>query len=268
MAESGLKRFWKAIKPPSPVPRRPSGQSPLRSKGLWEALKPPPAVGPVESERSPEERRRRKMLVVVTAALILVGGGAWGVYSGVSSYIASAPARAQAAFQDGMRLMSPGKYQQAVERFTNATTIWPPLTSAYLERGLAHLNLHEMDLAAADLEQAIKLDPNLPEAHTALGNLYRERGDLNRAVNEFTLAINLASTVDAYDQRGHLYESLGEHQKALEDYNRAISELPEFPHLYRARAVTRQNLGDEAGAKEDRQKADLLEHSAAPNPAR
>src|ERR1700730_13309291 len=119
MAESGLKRFWNAIKPPPSVPRRPSGHSPLRSRSFWDFLKPPPAVTQPEGEvsRSPEERRRRKRLVVVTALAILIGGGGWGVYL----YGSSAPQRAEAVLQEAMRLMASGKFREAVNYSSKAT---------------------------------------------------------------------------------------------------------------------------------------------------
>jgi tetratricopeptide (TPR) repeat protein len=257
MPESGLKRFWNAIKPPPAAPRRPSEHSPTTSRSFWEFLKPPPAVGgPPKTERSPEERRRRKQLVVGTSVAILIGGGAYGIYV----YIASAPQRAAAVLLEGKAVMAQGKYQEAVERFTRATDIWPPLAAGYFERGLAHRNLHQTDAAVQDFEQAINADPNLADAHTALGAIYRERGDLKNAVQEFTLAIDLGSAVEANYQRGQMYESLGEHQKALEDYNQAIGGLPDAPFVYRARALTLENLGDAAGAKNDRQKADSIEH--------
>lgn len=259
MAESGLKRFWNSIKPPPPVPRRPSEPSPVRKTSFWAFLKPPPAIGLEKSERSPEERRRRKRLLIGTAAAILVGGGAWEVYS----YIVSAPKRAEALLRDGMRLMASGKSKDAVGRFTKATDTWPPLAAGYLERGLAHRNLNEMDLAMQDFEHAIDVNPNLTEAYTALGSIYRQQGDLNRAVKEFTLAINLGSAVEANYQRGEVYESLGEHQKALEDYNQAIAGLPDAPYVYRARAVVRENLGDEDGAQDDRKRAESIERPYA-----
>ena len=121
------------------------------------------------------------------------------------------------------------------------------------------MSLREPDPAAKDFEQAINLEPKLTEAHTALGSIYRQRGDLNRAMNEFAVAINLGSAVEANFQRGQIYESLGDHQKALEDYNLAIGARPDAPFVYRARATTRANLGDQAGAKDDRQKADSIE---------
>ena len=235
--ESGLKRFWNAIKPPPAAPRRPSEGSSI----------------------SPKQRLRRKRLVVGIAMVVLAGVGAWGV----DSYLAAAPTRADAAFQEGIRLMALGKYADALNRFTKATNTWPALAAGYFERGLARVRLREPDPAMKDFEQALNLDPNLTEAHTELGSIYRQRGDMNRAMSEFTVAINLGSAVEANYQRGQIYESLGEHQKALEDYNLAIGGRPDAPFVYRARALTRENLGDQAGAEDDRQKADSMERPFA-----
>jgi tetratricopeptide (TPR) repeat protein len=240
MAESGLKRFWNTIKLP-------------------------PAAGRRENEMAlpPEEQRRRNQLLTVTAAVFLIGGGSWAAYL----YVASAPRRAEAVFHEGMSLMALGKDREAVERFTKATDIWPDLANGYLERGLVRLNLHQTDQAIQDFEQAIDVTPSLAEAHTALGSIYRQQGDLKRAVNEFSLAIDLGSAVDANYQRGQMYESLGEHQKALDDYNQAVHGLPDAPYIYRARAVAKEKLGDATGAQEDRKKADSIEFPNAPKAA-
>jgi tetratricopeptide (TPR) repeat protein len=186
----------------------------------------------------------------------LVLAGAWGAYA----YVSGAPKRAQAVLADGLRLMAAGNYSQAIESFTRATKIWPRLATGFLERGLAHLDLQDTDAAVEDFKHAIEVDRSLTEAHTALGSIYRKRGDLNGAVNEFTVAIDLGSTVEANYQRGQLYESLGQHQKALEDYGLAIAQLPNAPYVYRARALSRDNMGDRTGAEEDRKTAYLIEH--------
>jgi len=239
MIESGFRRLWNAIKLPPAVQRRSFDDQYRRS--FWDVLKLPAAV--------------RRIVLIATGA-VLVAGGAWGAYS----YVSGAPRRAQAALGDGLRLMASGKYQQAIETFTRATNIWPRLGAGYLERGLAYLNLRDPGAAAADFRRAIEVDRTLTEAHTALGSIYRQQGDLNGAVNEFTTAIALGSTVDANYQRGQLYESLGEHQKAIEDYNVAITQFPDAPYVYRARALSKENLGDRAGAEGDRRTAYSIEH--------
>jgi tetratricopeptide (TPR) repeat protein len=235
-------------------PRHPSGL-----KRFWNAIKPPPAVHLPREPISREERLRRRRLLLGLAAAVVVGAAAWGVYL----YIASAPMRAETRFQDGMRLMAVGDYTGAVNSFTAAVEIWPPVwphrASGYLERGLARRNMNQADAAIEDFERAISQDSNLGPAHTALGLIYRERGDLAHAMKEFTAAIDLNANTDAFYQRGEVHESLGEHQQAIQDYDEAIHEQPDAPFVYLARALAKDALGDHEGAEEDRRTASRIE---------
>ena len=55
------------------------------------------------------------------------------------------------------------------------------------------------------------------------------------------------------------YESLGQHQKAIEDYDKAVQESPDSPAVYRARSMARRNIGDQAGYEADRDKANSID---------
>jgi tetratricopeptide (TPR) repeat protein len=259
MAYSSLKRLWNAVKLPAPVPRRPWDGPPRRPSGLkrlWNAIKPPPAIQRPDQGASREERLKRRGLLWGSAALVLVGAAAWGVYL----YIASAPMRAEKVFNDGMRLMGSGDYRGAEARFTDALRIWPQLTAGYMERGLARKNMNQMDAAIEDFEHTISQDSNLAPAHNALGLIFREHGDLTRAMNEFTVSIELSPNTDAFYQRGQLHELLGQHVQAIQDYDAAIHEQPDAPDIYRARALSKDALGDHEGSQQDRRAALHIEH--------
>ena len=79
-------------------------------------------------------------------------------------------------------------------------------------------------------------------------------------MNEFSAAISLNGDLDAYYQRGQVYESLGEHQKAIADYDVAISQMRDAPYIYLARASAREHLGDKDGAAEDRKTSGQLQN--------
>ena len=261
MGDSKIKQWWRELT--SPLPSAPGHAAPTKAPSgfgrLWNALKPPPAVRRATESAPvvpPEVRRRQRTILVTTLVVAAIGAGAWGTYL----YIASAPMRAEKIFRDGMRYMGTGKFKEADTRFTRAIDTWPSLGPAYLERGLARENMNQGDAAIDDFERALSVDSNLAQAHTELGLIYRDRGDLTRAVNEFSLSLSIASTTDALFQRGQLYESLGQHEKALADYDAAIHEQPDAPHVYRARAMTRAALGDDAGAAADRERANYIEH--------
>lgn len=220
------------------------------------AIKPPPVVKSRRRRRSQRGRLQRRRLLIGSVIVLTVGAAAWGVYQ----YIASAPIRAEKAFQDGMRLTGAGDFKGAEKRFTEAVRISPAMAEGYLQRGLARKSMHQMDAAIHDFEHAINEDSDLGPAHTALGEIYRERGDLTRAMSEFTTAINLKPNSNAFYQRGEVYESLGRHEQAIEDYVAAIHEQPDAPYVYRARAMSREAMGDREGAEEDRRTAIRIEH--------
>lgn len=216
-------------------------------------MKPPPAV-----RRADEEEKtltsKQKRLLRLASGLVAAAAIGWAVYV----YVSGARQRADTRFQAAMRVMRPGGYGDSIKVFTQAINIWA-LPGAYLERGVAHHYLGEDDAALADFNQAIELDPRLAAAYSARGSIFRARGDFKRAMEEFTKSINIESNVNAYYERGETYESLGEHQKAIDDYDKAVQELADAPFVYRARALAKRNLGDDAGYRADRDKAKSLE---------
>lgn len=253
-----FKQLWNAVKPPPPVPRRPGANYPQKTPSVfrrfWNSIKPPPAVQSQGRVVSAKEKKNRRRVLVPAVTVILIGAAIGGAYY----YITSAPERANKALQDGMALMAKSDFKGAVARFSRAAEIRPQLAAAYLDRGLAHRAMNQLDAATEDFKQAIDADPRLAAAHTGLGVIYREHGDLQSAIEEFTRAINIESNTDSFFQRGQLYEAMGEHEKAIADYDASIHEQPDAPFVYRARALSKDNLGDHDGADEDRHQADSL----------
>lgn len=235
MSQSAFTRFWNTVNPPPPA-NRPG---------------PPKPSAKVLAMR----RRQRRLIMITIAATVVIGAGAW-----TYNYIASAPERADTEFQEGMEMMSPGKYPDAVVHFTRALSIYKQLPNAYLERGNANRVLGEMDAALADFQAAADLNPVLPEAHSGIAMIYIERHDTARALEHLNKSISLHPTVEAFYQRGQILESQGQHEKAIADYDRAIAEETDSPYMYRARALARANLGDQEGAHADREIAGKIEH--------
>jgi tetratricopeptide (TPR) repeat protein len=217
---------------------------------VWDAVKPPPA---------PPARRRlnraQRRLIRGTAIATALGASAWAVYA----YIASAPDRANSHYQEGMRLLGPGDLEGAAAQFTKAIDISPEYAEAYLGRGKVRQASGQSDAALADFEKAIALNPALELAYASRGTLWRSRGDIQKALADFTESIHVHPTAEAHYQRGLTYQALNQPQRAVEDYDLAIERDPGAPHMYRARAKAKRDLGDTAGAREDQQKAERVE---------
>src|SRR3984885_16380477 len=123
---------------------------------LWNFIVPPKPLSGPKKPLTAQQRKQRK-IIYGTVGVIATGALGWFIYS----YIAAAPQRAQKQFDAAILLTGPGKYDQAIAGFTKAIDIWPQMASAYLERGLAHHQLHQDDDALADLDRALAIDSSL-----------------------------------------------------------------------------------------------------------
>jgi tetratricopeptide (TPR) repeat protein len=222
---------------------------------FWNTLKPPVAAGPRPDARVLALRRRQRWLIMITAGTIF----AIAVGAGIVNYIENAPQRADKEFEEGMKLLRPGKYPDAVTHFTRALSTSPQLADAYLERGSAHRSLGEDDAALADFQAAANLNPALAEAHIGMALIYIARHDSRHAFDELNKSIDLKPTLEAYYQRGEILDNQGEHQKAIDDFNAAIAFSRDSPDVYLARAQAKANLGDLEGAHADRVMAGQLQ---------
>jgi tetratricopeptide (TPR) repeat protein len=157
-----------------------------------------------------------------------------------------------------MSRLGPSDFAGAIAHFTASIKI-AESPDAYLQRGNAHKNLSHFDQALADWSRAIDLDPSLADAFTARGTYYQTHNDTAKALADFERSLQLNPTVDGYFQRGQVYSGLGQYDKAIEDYDRAIAERRDAPWVYLARASAKRALGDEKGYRRDQERAAELQ---------
>jgi tetratricopeptide (TPR) repeat protein len=200
------------------------------------------------------KRRQRKLIQRTLAILALAGAGGW-----IYNYWASAPDRAQEEAALAVKMLGSGTYDQAMRHFNRAIQIWPSYADAYLNRGLAEQGASHRAAALADFDRALNLDPHLTGAYNARGQIYLENGEVQKTILDCSKSIQVNPTVDAYYQRGEAYEKLGQHQRAIADFDAAIAESREAPFAYRARSVAKRNAGDRVGAQADAEQARRIE---------
>jgi hypothetical protein len=82
-------------------------------------------------------------------------------------------------------------YEQIITDYTRAIELEPEFDLAYLYRGITFLEGDQEDLARADLETALELDPQLTEAYRALARLAEQEGDLQAALEYIEESIRL-----------------------------------------------------------------------------
>jgi len=98
---------------------------------------------------------------------------------------------------------------------------------AYTNRGNAYDDKGEVDRAIADYTKAIALDPNYAIAYTNRGAAYYSKGEVDRAIADFDETIkrnpNYAIT---YTNRGYAYEKKGDKDQAIADFRKALEINP------------------------------------------
>jgi len=106
----------------------------------------------------------------------------------------------------------------------------------YLDRGDKNNNKADYDLAIAEFNRAIQLDPNIAAAHFGRGRGYLRKGDNSRAVASYSEALRLnPNDAISYSNRGRAYARMGDYDNAVADFEAAYRIDPK-------NAIIKQNL--------------------------
>jgi tetratricopeptide (TPR) repeat protein len=135
---------------------------------------------------------------------------------------------------------------------------------ASYDRGLAKFNQQDFKGAIAEFDQALKAQPNYPEALNWRGGAYNQLDDSKQAIASWNQAIQLKSDYSRpYYNRGLVKGSLGDIEGAMSDLNTAIRLEPTLAVAYNYRGLAKGSLGDTEGAISDLNTAIRLEPTLA-----
>ena len=133
--------------------------------------------------------------------------------------------------------MNKGDYANAIEAYTQALRLEPKSASILYARGYAHYRAYDDDRAIQDFSAAIQLQPNT-ETFRARARAYENKADYEHAIQDYTQAIR-ASPADVtlrYD-RAFDYERKGEYGIAIADLNEILQRFPDSPDAHRNRGL-------------------------------
>jgi tetratricopeptide (TPR) repeat protein len=131
------------------------------------------------------------------------------------------------------------------------------VSGAYTYRGNAFRNRGDNERAIADYTRAMETDPNL--ASLNLGLVLVSKGELDLAIVAFTETIKHdPQNFVALNARGSAYQNKGESDRAIIDYSEAIRIDPDFAYAYRNRGAAYHAKGDRERAVADYDKAIFL----------
>lgn len=119
-------------------------------------------------------------------------------------------------------------YASAIADLDRAIRINPQFADAFNNRGIAYSRRQEYARAFVDLDEAIRLAPRAPQPYYNRGLAYRDSGDNRRAIADFDAAIrNDPLYADAWRSRGLTWRNLRDYDRALADANEAARLRPD-----------------------------------------
>jgi tetratricopeptide (TPR) repeat protein len=146
-----------------------------------------------------------------------------------------------------------GDYRGALADFTLAIEKAPGHSEPYAFRGLTQFRLGDLPQAHADLDTALRNNPDNAHAHHFLGIVLWHEGKRLQAFVELSRAVQRnPSYAEAWWERANAYATVGEHQKAIPDFDRAVT-LRGDANDYFSRGISKMHLGDCAAGKADAQ---------------
>ena len=165
---------------------------------------------------------------------------------------------AQAAFEEGLKLMEEEKYEDAITKFNEATLIdgTDTFAEAFVGEGDALRELEDYQAALQAYTKARNTGMKLARIHFGLGMCHKELGQLDLAVNDFTNALDLdRRDPEILANFGKLYLDVQNPSSALKMLENAADLDEENAELYRDLGWAHIQLGQTDQGVEELEKS-------------
>ncbi|HVH83079.1 MAG TPA: tetratricopeptide repeat protein, partial [Steroidobacteraceae bacterium] len=130
-----------------------------------------------------------------TAPATRTGGAAAAVQADAGGFQLTqklrVPSDARADYDNAMRLVNAGQYDQGIALLKRVTDKAPAAAAAYVDLGIAYGRSRNLDDAVTSLKRAVELNPRQLVAYNELGMLYRRKGDFSAARESYQKALGI-----------------------------------------------------------------------------
>lgn len=174
---------------------------------------------------------------------------------------------ATSLYQEGLRYLAAGAYEQAVEALNQSIKLNPNEAIVHLKLGSAYFALGKYKEAVTGLKMAIRIKPEIvnAEGYYYLGYSYSQLGNHKDALEAFKQALYLtraevidkdeanARSLPALEQihysLGHSYVNLKRYQEAIKELTEAVKLNPKFAEAYYGLGIAYLRLRDRSSAQ-------------------
>lgn len=126
----------------------------------------------------------------------------------------------------GLRLSRQGRSKEALQELRQAVALDPELIDAHLALGYAYLDSAEMGVARKEFERVLKRHPASPGARLGMGIAAVRLGELDKGIEILKEAVQInPDPVQGYYELGNAYEKKGDLKEAMHAYKWAVRKL-------------------------------------------
>ncbi|WP_088241245.1 tetratricopeptide repeat protein [Calothrix rhizosoleniae] len=167
------------------------------------------------------------------------------------------PDNTEAYLNRGLAYSRQGNYQAAIADNNQVIAIHPQEFRAYYNRGVANAYLGNHQQATKDYNLALSYNQQIPnnllaDIHNDRGLAYLELAELETAILAFNQAITLdGSNYRIYFNRGCAHAQTGNYWDAVNDFSQVVQLNPQNGDAYLNRGIAYHNLGYEQTAISD-----------------
>ena len=148
------------------------------------------------------------------------------------------------ANNQGVELSTKGEFSAALERYNEAVRLNPRLPEAYNNRANAYVRLGSLDDALASYREAAALSPNTSLYHYNFSSALLDKGDFEGAREQSQIAISAGPRhANAFLNLGLALAGLERHSEAIEAYDQAIQLDRDNVSALAGRGIALSELG-------------------------
>jgi tetratricopeptide (TPR) repeat protein len=156
-----------------------------------------------------------------------------------------APDNADAHANLGIALYRLGQREQAAAAHRIATVLRPDSARIWANLAAVQVDMDDLDAAQESCRKALALDADLPEAHDAIGSVFKARGLPAQAIAAFETAIRLRPEYHKpYNNLGIVFHSQGRYSDALAAYAKSVALVPDYAQAQWNKGLLHLLLGE------------------------
>jgi len=123
----------------------------------------------------------------------------------------------------GMSSFQIGRIGNAVNAFDRATKIQPERVEGWVNLGSALLEAKRLEAAAVALRKAISIDPKFMVSHMVYGDVQRQQGQVNQAIESYRMAVSLQTSPMGLNKLACMLRTRRKTLEAADFYRQAIA---------------------------------------------